>query len=214
MAFKKQTVQIYQSTYEFDTVEGNRHEFITCHSMECIDNIVNLFNIINQKFIFVNHSDNAKNEICIGGFMANKRVIVHFVNHFKDFQYYVDEKFKNEYDKYPIPRKMIVYSKSKIGFKITDEIFLEIKPGEVDYAFLIKLVPNDFNNECNKVIHILFGGFAISTVKATEYLCNEYKNIYRHYKNSHYFFALEINLINNSFNNKKGIIDLTKYMFK
>ena len=90
---------------------------------------------------------------------------------------------------------------------------METKHNKIDYAFLIKLTPDDFNNECKKTVHILFGGRAISTVKATEYLRTQYKEIYKKYKSNHYFFAIEINLIDNSFNHKKGIIDLTKEMF-
>ena len=90
---------------------------------------------------------------------------------------------------------------------------METKHEKTDYAFLIKLTPDDFKNECKKTVHILFGGRAISTVKATEYLKTQYKEIYRRYKNNHYFFAIEINLIDTSFNHQKGIIDLTNDMF-
>ena len=90
---------------------------------------------------------------------------------------------------------------------------METKTDKIDYAFLIKLTPDDFNNECKKTVHILFGERSIGTIKATEYLMTQYKEIYKKYRNNHYFFAIEINLIDNSFNHKRGIIDLTQDMF-
>lgn len=210
---KNEPVQIYQSTYTFSSVEGYIYDYITYNSLECMDNILSVFNIINQKFSFTTQIDNACNEICIGGFLPNKRVNSYFVKYFNNFKFYADEKFKEPYEKCPINTQIIIYSKNKFGFKINENIFLETKHNKIDYAFLIKLTPDDFNNECKKTVHILFGGRAISTVKATEYLRTQYKEIYKKYKSNHYFFAIEINLIDNSFNHKKGIIDLTKEMF-
>ncbi|MCI8347782.1 MAG: hypothetical protein HFJ12_07590 [Bacilli bacterium] len=178
-----------------------------------MDNILSIFNIINQSFSFTSQVDNARNEICIGGFLPNKRVNAYFIKYFNNFKFYVDDKLKNDYEKYPIDTQMLIYSKTKIGFKINENTFLETKLDKIDYAFLIKLTPDDFKGECNKTVHILFGGRAISTIKATEYLKTQYKEIYKKYGDNHYFFAIEINLIDNSFNHKKGIIDFTKDMF-
>ena len=72
----------------------------------------------------------------------------------------------------------------------------------------------DFKNDNNKTVYIVFGGGNIGTVKATEYLSMCYKQIYKKYKTNHYFFALEVNKIDNSINFSKGIIDLTDIMFK
>lgn len=213
LAYNSEPVQIYQSSYTFNTVEGFIYDYITYNSLECMDNILSIFKIINQNFSFTTQIDNASNEICLGGFLANRRVNAYFIKYFNKFRFYVDERFKNDYEKYPIDTQMFVYSKSKTGFKINENMFLETKNNKTDYAFLIKLTPDDFKNECKKTVHILFGGRAIGTVKATEYLKTQYKEIYRKYKNKHYFFAVEINLIDNSFNHKKGIIDLTKEMF-
>jgi len=210
---RSEPVQIYQSTYTYNTIEGFIYDYITYNSLECMDNILSIFNIINQDFSFTSHIDNARNEICIGGFIPNKRVNAYFIKYFNNFKMYINEQFKSDYEKYPINTQMFIYSKSKTGFKINDDIFWETKHNQTDYAFLIKLTPDDFKNECRKTVHILFGGRAISTVKATEYLKTQYKEIYRRYKNKHYFFAIEINLIDNSFNHQKGIIDLTNDMF-
>lgn len=213
LAYNNEPVQIYQSTYTFNTVEGFTYDYITYNSLECMDNILSIFNIINQGFSFTTQIDNANNEICIGGFLPNKRVNAYFIKYFNNFKFYVDEQFKSDYEKYPIDTQILIYSKSKTGFRINENTFLETKRNKTDYAFLIKLTPDDFKNECKKTVHILFGGWAISTVKATEYLKTQYKEIYKKYKNKHYFFAIEINLIDNSFNHKKGIIDLSHEMF-
>lgn len=169
--------------------------------------------VINQSFSFTTHIDNARNEICIGGFLPNKRVNAYFIKYFNNFKMYINEKFKDDYEQCPIDTQMFIYSENKTGFIINEYRFLETKHEKTDYAFLIKLTPDDFKNECKKTVHILFGGRAISTVKATEYLKTQYKEIYRRYKNNHYFFAIEINLIDTSFNHQKGIIDLTNDMF-
>lgn len=212
LAYNNEPVQIYQSTFTYDTIEGYTYDFITYNSLECIDNILNIFNVINQKFSFVPQIDNAKNEICIGGFLSNKRVNAYFTKYFKNFKYYVDKKFESGYKEYPIDTQTIRYSKNRTGFQINKK-FLETMINKIEYAFLIKLTPNDFETECRKTVHILFGGRSIGTIKATEYLMTQYKRIYKKYKNKHYFFAIEINLIDNSINYKKGIIDLTKEMF-
>lgn len=210
---KNRAVQIYQSTYTFNTVEGYTYDYITYESLECMDNILNIFNIIDQKFSFTTQDDSANNEICIGGFLPNKRVNSYFIKYFSNFKFYVNEKFREPYEKCPIDTKIIIYSKNKTGFKINENIFLETKTDKIDYAFLIKLTSDDFNNECKKTVHILFGERSIGTIKATEYLMTHYKEIYKKYRNNHYFFAIEINLIDNSFNHKRGIIDLTQDMF-
>lgn len=213
LAYNKEPVQIYQATYMFDTIDGSTSGFITYDYLKCIDNILSVFNIINQKVSFISQIDNARNEICVGGFIPNKRVNAYFVKYFKKFKYYVDEKYKSDYEKLPIDTQICYFSKNKTGFKIGESIFLETLSDKIDYAFLIKLTQDDFENGCNKTVHILFGGKSISTIKATEYLRTQYKEIYKKYKNEHYFFALEINLIDNSFNHKKGIIDLTNEIF-
>lgn len=213
LAYNKEPVQIYQATYMFDTIEGDTRDYITYDYLRCVDNILSIFNVINQQVSFINQFDNARNEICIGGFIPNKRVNAYFTKHFKKFKYYVDEKYKNDYDKLPVDTQICYFSKDKTGFKIGESLFLETLIDKTDYAFLIKLTQDDFENGCDKTVHILFGGKSISTIKATEYLRTQYKEIYKKYKNKHYFFAIEINLIDNSFNHRLGIIDLTNELF-
>lgn len=43
-------VQIYQSTYTYNTIEGFVYDYITYNSLECMDNILSIFNIINSNF--------------------------------------------------------------------------------------------------------------------------------------------------------------------
>lgn len=213
LSYNKDAVQIYQATYEFNTVEGYKYDFVTCNSLKSIHNILDIFEAKNQKFTFVDQIDNAANEICIGGPLPNKRVNSYFVKYFKNFKYVVNTKYENIYENYPINTQLFEYSDDKIGFKVGDDIFLETEPPKKDYAFLIKLTNDDFKLGYKRTVHILFGGRSIGTIKATEYLQTQYKEIYRKYKQKHYFFAIEINLIDNSFNQKMGIIDLTNEMF-
>ncbi len=152
-------------------------------------------------------------EYILYDFKDNKRVNSYFINYFKHFKYYIDLKYKSYYEKITCYSTILEYTVDKYGFYINENRFLETIPDKTDYAFLIKLTPDDFNTKTYKTVHILFGGRAISTVKATEYLQTQYKEIYKKFNNGHYFFAIEINLIDNSFNHKKGIIDLTKDMF-
>lgn len=213
LSYNNEPIQIYQAANNYISVEGFESEIVTYDSLEGLYNILNLFSIVNKKSVFVNLNDTAKNEICIGGFLYNKRVNSYFINYFKNFKYYIDLRYKNYYEKVTTNSTILEYTNDKYGFYINENLFLEIIPAKTDYAFLIKLIPNDFYTGTNKTVHILFGGRSISTVKATEYLETQYKEIYKKYKNNHYFFAVEINLIDNSFNHKKGIIDLTNEMF-
>lgn len=208
LGYNSSPVEIYLSTRKFNS---NGYDFVTYNIIEGVQNILNIFDIINQKFLFVNKKDSARNEMCIGGFINNKRVNTYFSKYFKTFKYYIDESLKKYHDLRSIDTQMIEYSTIKKGFQIYDGLFLDTQLNKKDYAFLIKLTPNDFS--CDKTVHILFGGKSISTIKATEYLKTYYKDIYKNHKNGHYFLAIEINLVTNSFNFKDGIIDLTDKMF-
>lgn len=44
-------------------------------------------------------------------------------------------------------------------------------------------------------------------------LLTHYKQIYKKFGNDHYFFAIEINLVDESINYSQGIIDFTDEMF-
>lgn len=211
--YNSDPIQIYQSTFKFHVANGNKYSFIECSSLEEIHNLLNIFDFKTTKFVFTNHDDSARNEICIGGSFYNKRTNSYFIKYFSEFKEFVDFKHKNKLENADIDTQMVEYSDNRFGFKIDEDTFLETVEYKKDYAFLIKLTPNDFNIENKKVVHILFGGTYIGTIKATEYLKSHCKEIYRKYKNKHYFFAIEINLIDNSFNDRIGIIDLTDKMF-
>lgn len=213
LAYSNEPIQIYQSTFKFEALDGSKHDFIKCSSLEETNNLLNIFNYKIQKFVFVNQDDSAKNEICIGGSFYNKKTNSYFNKYFNNFISVIDLKYKNKLDSLHIDTQLVEYSSNEFGFKIGEDIFLETEEYKNDYAFLIKLTSNDFNDERNKVVHILFGGTYVGTIKATEYLKTHCKEIYKKYKNEHYFFAIEIDLINKSFNQKVGIIDLTNKMF-
>lgn len=211
LSYNNDPIQIYEPMRELKTVDEKDRYYISCDSLKSIHNLISIFSLVNKKFIFINQDDNARNEICIGSFLNNKRTNSYFFKYFHNFTYYVNIEYKEEYSKYPMNTTMIVYCKEKTGFRIGNGNFYETINGQIDFAFLIKLTPMDLNT--NKVVHILFGEKANTTFKATEYLKTHHKEIYQKYKNNHYFFAVEINLIDNSFNLKKGIIDFTDEMF-
>ena len=155
-----------------------------------------------------------KNEINIGGFSANRKVSAYFAKYFKNFKY-IEAKEKEEcFKKQDIDMRIFEFNEEgKKGFRI-DDVFLETTSRISDYAFLIKLVKSDFKNDNEKTVHIVFGGGDIGTIKATEYLLTHYKQIYEEFGENHYFFALEVNRVDNSIKYAKGIIDLTDRMFR
>lgn len=168
-----------------------------------------MFRIINQEFTFTRQDDDIENEMCIGGFWGNMTINMYFNRFFNNFCYYSDKRQNNHI----IYGNRIHYFENKTGFKINKNTFLETKFNNTDYAFLIKITPNSFEGMNNNTIHILFGGTDNSTIKATEFLRTQYKEIYKKYKNGHYFFAIKLNLSDNTIDYKNGIIDLTGEMF-
>lgn len=210
--FTSAPIQIYHSTFNLITGIDHINTFITFQSLCAIDNIIELLNKNNYIYNLIGTSDYSSNEINIGGFVTNKSVNAYFVKYFPNFKCLINERYKKEQESYPIDNRMIIYTKDKFGFQI-DDILLETFHLKNDYAFLIKLVDSDFKNDNHRCVHILFGGSDLGTVKATEFLVTHCKQIYKKYKNTHYFFALEINRIDQSINYSKGIIDLTDKMF-
>ncbi|MBQ4523341.1 MAG: hypothetical protein IJA10_10385 [Lachnospiraceae bacterium] len=212
LGFTKDTVQISNSTFHLITDTKSSNDFITYSSLKSINNVINLLNIIEKKFDLLNKTTETKNEINIGGFITNKKVNAYFTKYFPHFKFIINDKYKEVYDNYSIDKRIIEYSSKTYGFKIVDN-FLETDSQLTDYAFLIKLTNSDFKNNKKKTVHILFGGGDIGTVKATEYLLTHYKEIYKKYKNNHYFFAIKVNRVDESIDYSKGIIDLTDKMF-
>lgn len=213
LEFSNTTTYITHSTFYFSNGIEHEHEYITYESLEGINNIIKLLHTVNKKFDLTENAINPQNEINIGGFVSNKKVNAYFTKHFPNFKFVASTERKSRYIKYPINQNLIEYSDKENGFLVGTDIFLKIDK-TTDYAFVIKMKSGDFKNDNNKTIHIVFGGGNIGTVKATEYLLMYYKQIYKKYKTNHYFFALEINKIDNSINFSKGIIDLTDIMFK
>lgn len=204
----------HSSCYFSSDIEcKNEYEYITYELLASINNIIKLFHIVNKKFNLIDNYKDSKNEVNIGGFLTNKKVNAYFIKHFRNLKYIVNDNHKNRYSKYPINHELIEYSSDKTGFQIGNNIFLETN-NTTDYAFVIKMKRSDFKDDNGKTVHILFGAGREGTVKASEYLTMYYKQIYNKYKNNHYFFALEVNRIDNSINFARGIIDLTNIMFQ
>lgn len=209
----KEPVQISHSTFELITNIDHLNTFITFESLRSVNNIINLLNLINHEYDLIGREISSKDEINIGGFMTNKKVNVYFARHFKNFKFIANIRYKSEHAGYQIDKSMVEYSTEKFGFEINNDIFLETNREINDYAFIIKLTNSDFKDDNDRCVHILFGGGNIGTIKATEYLLTHCKQIYKKYKNNHYFFAIEVNRIDESINYSKGIIDLTDVMF-
>lgn len=139
-----------------------------------INNIINLLHICDYKFNLLGNDYDAKNEIHIGGFVANKRVASYFVQHFPNFKYNANIEREKLYKKFPGNKKIIEYTEFETGFNINNSIFLKTD-SQVDYAFLIKLIKSDFKDNNGKIVHILFGGENMGTAKSTEYFLKNNK---------------------------------------
>lgn len=184
-----------------------KYNYVSFNDIESANNIITLFNKINQKFRLTDASVDGNSEICIGGFLVNRKINTYLVKYFEDFKYITSPDLKEKYGNNPI----IEYVPEKNGYRAKDMEF----PfnNDIDYAFLIKLTKNDFK-DAKKTVHIIHGTNEVGLRRATEYLATKYKEIYKKYKDGHYFFAIEIIRHDNSINYSKGIIDLTAIMFK
>ena len=189
LGYSKEAVQISHCTFELEMFSGSKNNFITYASVISMNNIINLFNIVGQRFYLVENPIDAKNEINIGGFSANKKVNAYFAKYFKGFKYLETEDKEEAHKRKGFDMRVFEFNKEgKKGFKIND-VFLETTSRISDYAFLIKLVKSDFKNDNEKTVHIVFGGGDIGTIKATEYLLTHYKQIYEKFGENHYLFC-------------------------
>lgn len=214
LGFTKDTVQITHGIFHLTTDIGIKNNFITYASLDSINNIIKLLNKVGQHFELTEQNGYIKNEVNIGGFMVNKKVNAYFSKHFLGFRYITDIEYKDKYEEYPIDTSFIEYSNKNFGFWIKDKKFLEVEYGFKDYAFLIKMVEADFKNENNKTVHILFGASDKATYIASQYFLTHCKKIFEKFKEKHYFIAVEVNLVDDSINSSRGIIDLTEEMFE
>ncbi len=181
--------------------------YISIPDIEATNNIINLFNEINQKFQLAGTDSDENNEMCIGGFLVSNKINSYFVRYFNDFKFITTPEMKATYGNNPF----IEYIPDKYGYRIKDREFP--LTAEIDYAFLIKLTRNDFSG-ADKTVHIIHGTNEVGTIRASEFLTTHYKQIYKKYKGKHYFFAIEIIRHDSSINYSKGIIDLTDIVFK
>ena len=214
LGYNKEAIQISFSVFEKKETDNTNTNFVTYSGIVAINNIITLLTNINYKFYLSERKNEAKNEMNIGGFYANKIVNAYFIQYFANFKYLTGNDRKEVYEKHYADMRMFQFTEDGTkGFMVGD-VFLEVADRITDFAFFIKLVESDFNNDNEKTVHIVFGGTAIGTIKATEYLLQHCKQIYEMYGEKHYFFALEINLLDNSINYSRGIIDLTNEMFE
>ncbi len=213
LGFSNNLVQITHGVFHLETDIGIKNDFITYASLGSVDNMISLLEQAGNVFDLMGKEINYDNEINIGGFMVNKRVNAYFSKYFSNFKYVTDINYKEKYDFYKLNTGIVDYSYDKFGFDINNQEFLEVKYGYIDYAFCIKMVESDFKNDNKKAVHILFGAGDKATYIASEYLLINYKKIYEKFGKKHYFFAPEVNLVDESVNGARGIIDLTHHMF-
>lgn len=126
LAYTDEPVQIYQAINDYISVEGFQTKIIAIDSIEGLYNITNMLSIIGKKYKFVNHNETSKNEICVGGFLYNKRVNSYFLNHFGNFKYFIDVKYKDYYEKATSNSPILKYTNHKFGFYIDETLFLEV----------------------------------------------------------------------------------------
>lgn len=215
LGYNAEPVEISYCRYQINTNIHVCNEFVNYSSVIATNNIIKVLNSVNQKYTLVQSNQDVRNELNLGGFIANKKVNVYFTKYFPKFKYMVDINKKDIYQQYPVDKRVYEFSTDgRNGFQIGENEFLDTTDEISDYAFLIKLTKDDFKDGNEKVVHILFGGCDIGTIMATEFLQKHSKEIYKNYGKGHYFFALEINRVDNSINYSKGIIDLTAKMFK
>ncbi len=214
LGYTEEDVKITNCIFSLSTPSNVQNDFVAYSSVLALNNINILFNMVNQRFCLDERIIDANNEMNIGGFTANKKVNAYFTKYFPNFKYVTNITNKEALERHPIDNKIFIYSTdNKKGFQINGHIFLNIIDRNTDYAILIKLTKEDFKDDNNRSVHIIFGGTDIGTIKGTEFLLTHYKQIYDTYGKNHYFFAIEINCIDESINYSKKIIDLTDEMF-
>jgi len=211
LGFSREPVQISQCIFNLQMRSGSWNNFVTYASVTATNNIVNLLCSVNQEFYLVEQINDAKNEINIGGFTANKKTNAYLTKYFPGFKFQESREREQFHQKDDFDMKIYEFTDSgQKGFKVGN-LFLDVTDRIMDYAFLIKLVKSDFKDDNEKTVHIVFGARDGGTEKATEYLLTHYKQIYQKYGKEHYFFALEVQ--QGEINYNRGIIDLTDQMF-
>lgn len=212
LGFDKQPVQITQCIFEIENKGYGEKYYVTRSSVIALKNIISLLNAVGQKFNVTDNSGEEVNEIHIGGFVANKKVGHYLKAHFPEFKYITSGDKIELYRKNHVDPDILIRSDNQRTFKLGNKI-LDMTGRDIEYAFLIKLTKDDFKDSNTKTVHIIFGRGDAGTIKATEFLAKNYKNIYNAFKDKHYFFAIEVNNFDNSVNGSKGIIDFTDIMF-
>lgn len=168
------------------------------------------------------HYDNI-DEIIVGNPLINSRANVYMSTYFQNLQFAMESEERKKYDGiFPTNDRMIssrfyMDDMGDIGFDVwysPNEFWcLRADKKEKNYIFLFKLTPEDFNNGFNKTVHLIFGGIGINDAFAVEFLIRHFKKIYKLFKASHYAIAIEVNIIDKTFDWSKEIVDLTPYMF-
>lgn len=145
-------------------------------------------------------------EVCIGGPLDNILTDRYIDMYFSKFKTFVQEE---KLSQYTFEHKTVTNSE-KQGFIIPEISFL-IEDADTDYFVLIKLNENDLKEK--KTVIILFGYTRKGLMCGIKFLYNNYKKIYRKYKEKHFFLIGKCSKQALQVNNGE-ISDLTKIMFE
>lgn len=218
LGFKTKEIVITQSIFEPSMMSGITNNVITYQSVICLNKITTILLKCKYNYKIYEEPNAQFDEINIGGPTCNKKVNIHITTLFPNFKFVTPLSDKSKFDKYPINQQFIEYSQNETGFKIyrkTDKELLHFYKAdyqEKDYLFIIKLTPDDFSEDFNKIVFILFGAFDKGTSYIPDFIQRFYKELYKKFKNKHYFIAIPFNNIDNTFDLVTGIIDLTDEM--
>lgn len=156
---------------------------------------------------------NNYNIFCIGGSLANKYSYDLFKQFFPKFKIIVSEnKMKTNPNK--IPHEYFVVSNTEEGFcwgNLSAERFT-INQDE-RYAIIVKLCSKDFSIKQHGTVHILFGNGIEGTLAISQYMLNDYKDLYKRVKGKeHYFLAFKLKK-DTGIIDTNSFIDLSNQMF-
>lgn len=189
---------------------------VTENSVISIQKIVKLLEKTKISYDVLQTNKEHYDEIHVGGPISNINTNAYVTQYFPNF-HFVDQKSRQYQHEnyYNIHRSLIDYAETFHGFLITasndnQSTYKFPVDDENDYMFLIKLTSRELN--CEKTVHLIFGGSDIGTLVATDYFTKCYKNLYKLAKKDRYFIAIPVHRTNKSAAISK-LIDLSKSMF-
>lgn len=210
---KKKKFVISVPVYEKEFV-GFDYPVVTYEETVAISKLINFLQPINYSIEISKDSDHDEkaNLIHIGGPAANIRTNAIFHEKFGDaIKFHVSIK-EDYFEKSKIYKWIFRFESDFTGVKFqnknVDNSFI-YKKEETDFAFLVKLTSSDTGSDRN--IFILWGIEMLGTKRAVDYFINYHDELYRDFKEKHFFIAVKVNAIDGSYNQE--YTDLTQIVF-